>query len=97
MELDTRNVKVIITSNSDDSSCDNVTKYNVDLSKNNHNVSVEGSHLVIQDVNRIPRKPKESSPSGNIEHEFKPYHPILSDGNDCTDTNSISGGKYFNK
>ena len=42
------------STNSDDSSCDDVTKYNVDLSKNNHNASVEGSHVVIQDVNKIP-------------------------------------------
>ena len=41
----------------------------------------------------VSKEREKSSPYGNIEHEFKPYHTILSDGNNCTDTNIIRVGE----
>ena len=43
------------STNRAESRCDDGTKYNDDVSKYNHNLSVsaEGSHVVTQDVNKI--------------------------------------------
>ena len=92
------------STNSDDSSCDDVTKYNVDMSKNDHNASVEGSHVVILEVKRILEdlsstpilRNTDNQKDGKNQQQYFQFPPIEEEGdNEIIYEDNTSGNNYW--